>query len=152
MFFLWEAGCYLFITKSFRGDVIVFLLLYPKYLGIIRYVFVTLEPNENKKTNFLRKSGSIFSKIKIPLIIIHIVATLTIILLMLGLALLFSQHQLFLLLVFVLIVSALISFVFLICYKWLGMQNILSLQVILYSLTILVLYAYSSEIFKIVPK
>ncbi len=59
-FFLWEIGCYIFITKFTIGSLIVFLILIPLYWSLVCYTYLTHEIDEKRKGVFQQKSDKFF--------------------------------------------------------------------------------------------
>lgn len=61
LFFIWEIGCYIFITGFTIDSLIVFLLLIPKYWSIVCYTFFTHESDTEKKKYFQKKAKKLFN-------------------------------------------------------------------------------------------
>ncbi len=76
LFFLWEIGCYIFIENPWFANLLILVMLLPKYWSVALYPLITMEMNDETRLSNIRKRDQYISRFKVFFVGIAILATL----------------------------------------------------------------------------
>jgi hypothetical protein len=76
LFFIWELGCYLFISNPFLINILILVMLLPKYWSVALYPLVTLESSDEIRLSSTRKRDFYVSRFRIIFVVMAVLAVL----------------------------------------------------------------------------
>ncbi len=76
LFFLWEIGCYFFIENPWFGNLLILVMLLPKYWSVALYPLITLEMNDGTRLSNICKRDHYISRFRVIFVGIAILSTL----------------------------------------------------------------------------
>jgi uncharacterized RDD family membrane protein YckC len=77
LFFSWEIGNYLFIKNTWYANLLILVVLSPKYWGVALYPFTTLAVSEEARLSNISKRDAIVARFKLVFVILSALAIIS---------------------------------------------------------------------------